>query len=201
MQSILVLFLPGNKAVSNWSKKNLHKHFHFNYQKDRQLNSYAVSNKNTTRPYNGCTLAYRLNVFSSRWQVVVSNHALQLGSVFPLNHPQRGAAITQAMCWVISTWYKTALRTETLDNFGTKALGFVCFLKNHSKIFFTYFDIVERQQSCQHLRGLVQGQNTKREMASLRENNIHALSSSQHRLRRLSVRMCVQSGVTLGSKS
>lgn len=50
-------------------------------------------------------------------------------------------------------------------------------------------------ESCQCLSGLVQGQNTKREFTSLRENNIHDLSSSQDRLRRLSVRVCVQTGV------
>lgn len=56
-------------------------------------------------------------------------------------------------------------------------------------------------ESCQHLSGPVQGQNTKEEVISLRENNIHALSSSQDRLRRLSVRVCAWTGVRLGSKS
>lgn len=44
-------------------------------------------------------------------------------------------------------------------------------------------------ESC--LSGLEQGQNTKSEVTNLRENNIHDLSSSQDRIRRLSVRVCV----------
>lgn len=125
------------------------------------------------------------------------------------------------MHWV--TRYNRALRRETLDTFGTECIvfamidcfvgvflvfvffGFFCFFFFEKRVVPKFVGLFEHcrktAESCQHLSDLVQGQNTKREVTSLRENNIHALSSSQDRLRRLSVRVCVQTGVRLGSKS
>lgn len=75
--------------------------------------------------------------------------------------------------------------------------------KNKNKIVPKFVGLIEHcrktVESC--LSGLEQGQNTKSEVTSLRENNIHDLSSSQDRIRRLSLRVCVWTGVQLGSKS
>lgn len=126
----------------------------------------------------------------SQWQVAVCNHALELASVFPLNYPRevlqfpRQCAGLSVHCrrvhWGEKYWILLSPVPRVLFSFLRIAQNF----------FHLFGHCMKTAESCQHLHVLLQGQNTKREIASLRENNIHALSSSQHRLRKLNVKMC-----------
>lgn len=133
----------------------------------------------------------------SWWQVIVCNHALRLASVLP---PLERCCSYPGNVLGYQYMIEECTEERNAGHFWHQCLGF-CFLRIAPQFFHLFGHCRKAAESCQHLHGLVQGQNTKREIASLRENNIPALNSSQHRLRRLSVRMCVQSGVTPGSKS